>query len=111
MRVSHIRPCDLWTSVNATATRKVQRCALLAVLLLAACATASTGVVPTGYGEFMVSKTEVGDEQAILASLYIKAFAFCNDKHLSLEKLSQETQEGKFLVRNPSATLRFRCVS
>jgi hypothetical protein len=89
---------------------QMRRSALLAMALLAACATTSTGIVPTGTGEYSLSKTDMRDEETILASLYVRAFAFCNDKHLSLEKVAQETQDGQFLVRNASATLRFRCV-
>jgi hypothetical protein len=88
---------------------EARRSTLLAVVFLAACATASTGIEPTGNGEYSISKTDMRDEGTLLASLYVRAFAFCNDNHLSLEKLSQETHEGQFMVSNASATLRFRC--
>lgn len=84
--------------------------------ILAMCLTgcASTGVVPTGSNEYMLSKTDLGDVwhagSKVLAKLYIEANEFCATKGLSVERISESTQDGRVFVRNASATLRFRCV-
>ena len=82
------------------------------VLLLAGCA--STGVVPTGHNEYMISKTDVGDVwhegSKVLAKLYVEANEYCATKNLSIERINEETQDGRVFVRNASATLRFRCI-
>ncbi len=82
------------------------------LLLLVGCA--STGVVPTGNDEYMISKTDIGDTwhdgSKVLAKLYVEANAYCAEKNMSLEKISEETKDGRVFVRNASATLRFRCV-
>ncbi len=75
---------------------------------------ASTGVVPTGSNEYMIAKTDMGDTwhtgTKVLAKLYIEANEYCASKNMSLEKISEETNDGKVFVRNANATLRFRCI-
>ena len=92
----------------------MKRLILVGVVLLAGCASTSTGVVPTGKDEYMLSKTDLGDvwhEGAkVLAALYVEGNAYCENKRMSLEKISEETHDGRVFVRNASATLRFRCV-
>ena len=92
--------------------RYARPCILLASFTLTACA--STGVVPTGNNEYMVSKTDLGDVwhegSKVLAELYVEGNDYCERKGLALEKVSEETQDGRVFVRNASATLRFRCV-
>ncbi len=86
---------------------------LLIVLTLSGCA--STGIVPTGRNEYMISKTDMGDVwhtgAKVLAKLYIEANEYCAKKNMFVEKISEETNDGKVFVRNANATLRFRCVS
>lgn len=90
----------------------MKRSMLVGVLLLAGCA--STGVVPTGNDEYMISKTDMGDVwhtgAKVLTKLYIEANAYCDKKDLSVERISEETNDGYPFVRSANATLRFRCV-
>jgi hypothetical protein len=85
---------------------------ILAVACIAGCA--STGVVPTGRGEYMISKTDIGDTWSegakVLAKLYIEGNEFCAERGMELERISEETAPGRVFVRNASATLRFRCI-
>lgn len=85
---------------------------LASILILIGCA--STGVVPTGKNEYMISKTDLGDVwhegSKVLAKLYIEGNEYCTQKNLFLERISEETQDGRVFVRNASATLRFRCI-
>ena len=82
------------------------------MLLIVSCA--STGVVPTGNNEYIISKTDMGDTwhtgAKVLAKLYIEANEFCSRKNMSVERISEETADGKVFVRNANATLKFRCV-
>lgn len=86
---------------------------LMFIFILTGCA--STGIVPTGRNEYMISKTDMGDVwhtgAKVLAKLYIEANEYCTKKNMSVEKISEETNDGKVFVRNANATLRFRCVS
>ena len=85
---------------------------VLAVVLIAGCD--STGVIPTGRNEYMISKTDIGDTWSegakVLAKLYVEANEFCAGKNMALERISEESASGRVFVRNASATLRFRCV-
>ncbi len=90
----------------------MKRLIFVGVLLLLGCA--STGVVPIGNDEYMISKTDMGDVwhtgEKVLAKLYIEANAYCAKKNMTLERISEESADGKLFVRNANATLRFRCV-
>lgn len=46
----------------------------------------------------------------VLAKLYIEANEYCAKQDKFVEKISEETHDGKVFVRNANATLRFRCV-
>ena len=46
----------------------------------------------------------------VLGALYVEANAYCANKHMSVEKVSEETHDGRVFVSNASANLRFRCV-
>ena len=87
---------------------------MLLLFFLFSLGCASTGVVSTGKDEYMISKTDMGDTwhqgSKVLAKLYIEANEFCEKKHMTVERISEETADGKTFVRNASATLRFRCV-
>ena len=91
---------------------EMKRLIVVIALLLAGCA--STGVVPTGNDEYMISKTDMGDVwhegSKVLAKLYVEANEYCAKKNLSVERISEETNDGRVFVRNANATLRFRCV-
>ncbi len=84
----------------------------MSVLLLTGCA--STGAVPIGNNEYMITKTDMGDVwnpgEKVLAKLYIEANAYCAKKNMIIEKISEVCADGQPYVRNASATLRFRCV-
>lgn len=90
----------------------MKRSMLASVLVLTSCA--STGVVSTGQNEYMISKTDIGDVwhegSKVLVKLYVEANEYCAKKNLSLERIAEETQDGRVFVRNASATLRFRCI-
>lgn len=90
----------------------MKRAMTLFAVWLAGCA--STGVVPTGSDEYMLSKTDVGDVwhegSNVLAKLYVEANEFCAGKGQSVGRISESAQDGKVFVRAASATLRFRCV-
>jgi len=83
-------------------------------LLIFLTSCASTGVITTGINEYMITKTDMGDVWSpgnkVLAKLYIEANSHCANKNMSVEKISEETADGKLFVRNANATLRFRCV-
>lgn len=85
---------------------------LFAMLLLTSCA--STGVIPTGHDENMISKKSfggaAGNPNEVLADLYIEANDFCSQKSMQLERISEEPVNGIPFVRTAMATLRFRCV-
>ena len=89
----------------------MKRVLFITILLLAGCA--STGVVLIGTNEYMISKTgDVWHQGANeLAKVYIEANEYCAKKGLSLERISEETQDGQVFVRNANATLRFRCIT
>ena len=86
--------------------------ALVGLLALAACG--STGVVPTGENQYMISKTDIGDTwsagEKVLAKLYREANTFCADRGMVVETIAEDSAPGRTFVRNASATLRFRCV-
>lgn len=83
-------------------------------LLALAGGCASSGVVQTEKNQYMITKTDMGDVwhtgAKVLAKLYIEANEYCAKQGQSVEKISEETNDGKVFVRNANATLRFRCV-
>jgi len=100
------------TSLKGKGGDEMKRLIFMGVFLLVGCA--STGVVPIGNDEYMISKTDMGDVwhtgEKVLAKLYIEANAYCAEKNMSLERIAEESADGKVFVRNASATLRFRCI-
>ena len=92
----------------------MRRAHLLLALFAAACAS-STGVVSTGSDEYMLSKTDIGDVwhqgSNVLAQLYREANEYCGGRGLTVQRISEETQDGRVFVRPAGATLRFRCVA
>jgi hypothetical protein len=87
---------------------------ILSVGLLAPVACGSTGVVPTGENQYMVSETDIGDTWSsgdkVLAKLYREANDFCAERNMAVETVAEDSAPGRTFVRNASATLRFRCV-
>ena len=90
----------------------MKRLVVVLAIVLGGCA--STGVVPTGHDEYMISRTAIGDTWSegarVLAGLYVEANKFCGQKGKAIEKILEETANGRVFVRNASATLRFRCI-
>ena len=86
--------------------------AVFLLLFLSGCAS-STGIVPTGNDEYMVSQTDMGDVwrpgESVLAQLYIKANDFSGEDK-EIETIEEKSADGRVFVRNVNATLRFRCV-
>lgn len=78
--------------------------------LLGGCAT---GVVPTGQGTYMASKTSAGGvfvtPDGSAAYVYEQARSFCAEKGLEVETIELEKKNAIPFVRQTSATLRFRC--
>ena len=81
-------------------------------LLLASCS--STGIIPIGKGEYMVSKTSAGggfvSAAGTKAELYKEANAFCAKTGKVIETIKITGKDGRVFVRSASAELQFRCV-
>lgn len=90
------------------------RRAVLAVLVLSGLtACASTGVVPVGNGEYMISKESAagvfGTPAGVEADIYRTANAYCAKRHEALETVNVQALYAVPFVREGSATLHFRC--
>jgi len=85
------------------------------VIALTLTGCASTGVVPTGNNEYMISKLDMGDVwhegSKVLAKFYIEANEYCAKDNLPVERISESAQDVRVFVKNASTTLRFRCVT
>ena len=90
--------------------RDIHLTTVLLMIGLAACR--STGVVPTGSGEYMVSRTDIGDtwSDGSLAKLYVEANKFCAQKQMDLERISEENKGRVGPMSANATTLRFRCI-
>lgn len=85
----------------------------IAALVLAGCATSSTGVVAIGDGKFIVSRKAgafPSGKEPLLAETLAEATAKCEGmgKALNVESITEAS--GPFIAgRYPQATIYFRC--
>lgn len=88
------------------------RFAALFVFGLAGCA--SSGVVPTGPGTFLISKTSAGGAfvsgASVKADLIKEADAFCARDGKTVQVLTSDAKNAIPFARMPSAEVNFRCV-
>lgn len=82
------------------------------VILLGACS--STGVIPVGEDQYMISKQSAagifGTPAGVEADIYREANAFCASRHQVIETVDVQTQNAIPFAHEGSATLHFRCV-
>jgi hypothetical protein len=85
---------------------------ILLTLSLSACA--STGIVATGDGVFMISKESAGcgfaSAGGALAVVYKEANANCDGQGKKLETVNVYSKDGTPFVRCAETKLQFRCV-
>ena len=97
---------------NRVSHVNIKKWSILVAMALSACA--STGIIPTGGGVYMVAKESPGcglaTADATLATLYKQANAFCENEGKKLETVSVESKDGIPFVRCAEANLHFRCV-
>lgn len=90
----------------------MKKWSVLFVVILSACA--STGVISTGDGVYMISKQSAagmfGTPAGVEADIYSEANAFCTARHLVLQTVDVQTQNAVPFVHEGSATLHFLCV-
>ncbi len=86
--------------------------AALAVMLVGC---ASTGVIPTDQGKYMISKTSGGgmfvSGEQVKADLYVEANEFCAKRDQVVETIKAEGESAIPFVRSSRASLEFRCVA
>src|SRR4030095_13961757 len=65
------------------------------LILVALIGCGSTGVVPTGENQYMVSETDIGDTWSsgdkVLAKLYREANDFCAERDMVVETVSEDS--------------------
>ena len=85
---------------------------IAAAACLAGCA--SSGVIPTGQGSYMLTAKSAGgmftSGNQVLANLYGEANAFCTQRGEVVETIDTNAQNAIPLTRMPNAKLDFRCV-
>lgn len=83
-----------------------------AAALLAGCA--STGIVPTGDGTYMVAKKSAAGAftsgATVKAALYEEANAFCEKSGQVVQTISATSANAIPFARMPQAEINFRCV-
>jgi len=83
------------------------------VLTVALAGCASTGVVPTDRGAYMISKQSAagvfGTPEGVKADIYREANEFCARTGQTVETINAETKGAVPFVRTGSASLQFRC--
>jgi hypothetical protein len=76
---------------------------------------ASTGVVPTDPGTYMISKQSAagifGTSGGVRADIYAEPNQFCARTGQVVETVNIEVKDAVPFVRTSSATLQFKCVS
>lgn len=86
--------------------------AALVIASLAGCA--STGVVPTDKGAYMISKQSAagifGTPAGVMADIYKEANEFCAGKDQAVETINADQKNAIPFARQGSASLQFRCV-
>lgn len=87
---------------------------VLCVALLGIAGCASTGIVPTGDGTYMVAKKSAAgvatSGATIKAELYGEANAFCEKDGKVVETISATSANAIPFARMPQAEINFRCV-
>ena len=82
-------------------------------IVLTGCA--STGVVPTDRGTYMISKQSAagifGTPDGVRADIYTEANEFCARTGKAVETVNTEVKGAIPFMRTGSAMLQFRCVS
>lgn len=88
-------------------------CAVLALSVLTGCA--STGVISTGDGAYMIAKQSAGGAfvsgAQVQADLYIEAGAFCSQQGKAVQTIEADAKNAIPFVRTSQASIRFRCVT
>lgn len=91
---------------------KITPLVLCTSLALAGCA--STGVVPTDRGTYMISKQSAagvfGTPDGVRADIYTEANEFCARTGNAVETVNVEVKDAIPFVRMASAMLQFKCV-
>jgi hypothetical protein len=85
------------------------------ILTSALGACASSGVVPTGQGAYMLTKTSAGGAfvsgGSVKADLYVEANHFCAGKGQEVQTIDASSKNAIPFARMPSAELHFKCVA
>lgn len=85
---------------------------IAAALCVAGCA--SSGVIPTGQGTYMLTAKSAGgmftNGNQVLANLYGEANSFCGQRGEVVETIDTNAQNAIPFARMPNAKLDFRCV-
>lgn len=90
----------------------MKRTTLCVCALLAGCA--SSGVIPTDRGAFMISKQSAagvfGTPEGVKGDIYTEANAYCAKSGQQVETINIDIKGAIPFVRTGSASLEFRCV-
>jgi hypothetical protein len=90
----------------------MRKCVIVALVTLAGCA--SSGVVPTGDGVYLLSKKSIGcgfaSAESIKADLYKEANQFCVEQKKDIRTVDVVANDGIPFARCANAELHFRCV-
>lgn len=81
-------------------------------LVLAGCAT-SSGVVPTGNNEYLISRSEKGFDKTgsqVKADALKEANSFCNNQNKQMEIIKVTSKDMMPFKSDAQAELQFRCV-
>lgn len=82
------------------------------LLLLAGCATSTSGVMNTAPGTYAISGKNTGvgaTSDDVMAALYKQANQHCGAKGLAMQEV-RSTARGAGLAQFPHGNLEFRCV-
>ena len=85
--------------------------ALPILLVLAGCAT-SSGIVPMGSNEYLISRSEKGFDTTgsqVKADALKEANAFCNEQNMQLEIIKVTSKDMVPFKSDAQAELEFRC--
>jgi hypothetical protein len=94
--------------------RAMKYAAIACLVLLAGCATKSTGPMPAGEGTFVVSRQAgafPSGKEPLLAQALAEASTKCAGTGKTMKLLSQTENAGPYILGNyPKATVVFSCV-
>ena len=87
----------------------------ITTLLLAGCATTTTGPTPVGENKYVMSRQEgafpSGDEP-LLREVLEQADRFCKSLNKKMELLDSKENPGPYILGNyPKATITFKCIN